>query len=108
MKDKDNILGILLDSQTEHSKSELLNGLADTMFNMYTQYGFPPDMFMAELCKRTKLDKLQKVYLVSQYFTLFLEHRRLSGIDEKNVDKIRKSNRYNIENFIKTGEVGVY
>lgn len=98
----------LLDAQALHSANERLNHLGQEMFRMYTEGGFPPDMFLDELEKRIKLPLTAKIYIVSVYQTMFLDHRRKSGIREKNLDKLRRRNREDIERLIETGELGIY
>ena len=102
------VLGTLLKAQTKYRDNQELNLLAETMFKMFAEGGFPPDMFLEEVGKRQKLTKLQKVYIVSAYQALFLEHRRKSGIEEKNVDRHRKKNLEDITRLIETGETGIY
>lgn len=98
----------LLEAIVKYKDDEDLLTLATQMFTMYTQNGFPPDIFMEEVEKRRKLTLLQKVFIVSTYQTMFLEHRRKSGIEEHNINKIRKKNREDIERLIETGETGIY
>lgn len=102
------VLRILLEALAKYKNDEQLNNYGQEMFRMATEMGFPPDMFLSELSKRIKLTKLQKVYIVSTYQTLSLEHRRKSGIEEKNIDRIRKKNREDITRLIEKGETGIY
>lgn len=100
-------LGVLIEANATHKDDKYLNKLAQEMFRMYAEMGFPPDMFLDQVSKQG-INKLQKIYLVSQYQTLLLEHRRKSGIEEKNIDRIRKKNKVDIERLIETGETGIY
>lgn len=50
----------------------------------------------------------EKVYIVSEYQTRFLQHRKLAGLSGENLDKARRHNREVINRFINTGELGVY
>lgn len=105
---KTNVLGILLESTAKYKDNPRFVSLGKKMFDMYTSGGFPPDMFLDELSKRTDLDLLAKVFITSEYQTHYLSHRRLSGIQEKNLDKIRRKNREDIQHLIETGELGIY
>lgn len=104
----DKVLPILLDALVKYKGNESLQNLGKEMFRMYTEMGFPPDMFLSELGKRQELDMLAKVFIVSEYQTAFLEHRRKSGVEEKRIDTIRDRNRKDLERLIETGELGVY
>lgn len=85
-----------------------LDQLANSMFVMYTQNGFPPDMFLDKLSKLIPLNEDQKLFIISKYQDKLIEHKRLSGIEEKNLDKVRKGNIRILESFLKTGESGIY
>lgn len=102
------VLQAVLDAKQAYEDDELLNKLGAKMFSMHTASGLPPDMFMTEISKHIKLGKLAKVYIISVYQEKFLEHRRKSGSEEKRLDKLRKLNRDNMANFLKSGELGVY
>lgn len=104
----DIVLGTLLEAKTRYGSDERLTELGKEMFRMYTEMGFPPDMFLDELGKRMTLDKLQMVYVVSVYQIAFLEHKRLAGATPKNIEKTRRRNREEIKRVIVTGEVGAY
>lgn len=104
----DSLLGTLLTAQVTYKDDERLTTLGYEMFRMYTEMGFPPDMFMSELEKRMKLPLLAKVYITSIYQANFLEHRRKSGIEEKNIEKLRGNNREDIQRLITKGEIEVY
>src|SRR5690349_10294374 len=86
-------LPVLLEALAKYKANKQLKTLGAEMFRMYTEMGFPPDMFLEEVGKRQELDLLAKVFVVSEYQTAFLEHRRKSGIDEKRIDAIRRKNR---------------
>lgn len=102
------VLSTLLGALAKHEDDTRLMDYGDKMFGMYTDMGFPPDMFLTELEKKVKLSQSEKIFIVSHYQTKFLEHRRKSGVQEKNVDKIRRKNREDIERFIETGELSIY
>lgn len=98
----------LMAAHLAHSESKQLNDIAQWMFEMWTQNGFPPDMFLDELDKRFKLPKSAKIYVVSEYQTKFMEHKRLAGATEKNLEKQRRKNKEDIERLINSGETGIY
>lgn len=104
----DSVLSALLKAQLLYTDDERMNWLGKIMFTMYTDKGFPPDMFLDELAKWQELDLLAKIYIVSVYQTLFLEHRRKSGIQDKSLEKIRKRNVADLDRLIRTGELGIY
>lgn len=104
---KEVLMQILL-AEGKHKGDSRLVGIADKMFHMYADMGFPPDMFLAEIDKTTELSESEKIFIVSRYQGLFLEHRRKSGIQEKNLDKIRRKNREDMERFIESGELSIY
>ena len=103
-----NVLGTILEAKSKYHDDKDLEYLGREMFRMYAEKGFPPDMFLDLLSKRQPLDMLAKVFLVSEYQFAFLEHRRMSGIEDKRVDDIRKKNVENIKRLIETGELGIY
>lgn len=102
------VLGELIEATTTYGDDGQLADIGHEMFRMYTEGGFPPDMFLSELGKRMELPLLAKIYVTSVYQTDFLEHRRLSGIQAQRLEKLRKRNREDIERLIKTGELGIY
>lgn len=102
------ILAEIMQARVKYQDNPRLLKIGKMMFDMYTQNGFPPDMFFDEYEKVEKLNKDEKIFIITEYQTLFLEHRRQSGIEEKNVGKVRKNNLEAITRFINTGEVGVY
>ena len=81
-----------------------LESLGHKMFTMFSQNGFPPDMFLDQVL----LPKNMKAYILEVYLEEMLNHKRTSGITEERVDKIRSHNREVISRFIETGEAGVY
>ncbi len=104
------LLGDVLELTVSLSQEETTEGkrLGKAMFTMYTQNGFPPDMFFDQLEARTVLPKAMKLAMLNEYQRLFLEHRRKAGISEDRVEKIRDQNRKILADFMRTGEVGVY
>lgn len=101
------VLEALTEAYIRYDKTDLKD-LGFKMSTMHTDRGFPPSMFLAQLEKQIELPILAKVFICSEYQTHYLEHRRKAGIQEKNVDKIRKKNVQDIEKLIKTGEFGDY
>lgn len=101
-------LSELLEAMMTYKNNKQMTKFGEEMFRMYTEMGYPPDMFMSEIEKRKKLPLLAKVYITSIYQSAFLEHKRKSGIDEKRVGGIRRRNREDVVRLIKTGELGVY
>lgn len=100
-------LAALLQAHVEYGKSNLREmGLA--MFTMYTQNGLPPDIFLDELEKKTPLPLLAKVFIVSEYQSRVMEHKRLAGATDKNIDRTRQKNLRDMEHLVKTGELGTY
>lgn len=104
--DKD-ILRALLKARLLPSAPQMTD-YGHRMFTMYTQNGFPPDMFLDELKKRLTLSRDEGLLIVDSYLADSLEHKRRAGITEERVDKIRQANRRKIAEFYKTGELGVY
>lgn len=98
----------LIEAMTIYSDNEQMTHYGNEMFRMYTEGGFPPDMFLDELGSRIDLSLLAKVYILFVYQKAFLDHRRKSGIDEKRVENIRRRNREDIIRLIEKGEIGVY
>lgn len=103
-----NVLGELIDVKLKLGDRTDLIALGKKMFDIYTSGGFPPDMFLDELGKRIELTKEEKLFIISHYQDLFMEHRRKSGVEEKNLARVRKTNLDNITRFIDTGETGIY
>lgn len=101
-------LPMLIKAHATHRGDPNLEYLSKKMFDMYTAGGFPPDMFIDRMKVAWGLTDLEIVYVVSIYQTLFLEHRRKSGINDKRIDAIRRRNREDIERLIDTGELGIY
>lgn len=102
------VLREILKAEVKYRDDKRLLALSDSMFRMYTDSGFPPDMFLAEVGKGSELTQPEKIFIISRYQGKFLEHRRKSGIQEKNIDKIRRKNREDMERFIQTGELSIY
>ena len=102
------LCGHILESHAKYSNDDYMQFLGKEMFRMYTEMGLPPDMFISEIKKKVHLDQLAVIFIVSTYQGLFLEHRRMSGIDDKRVNKIQRKNNEDIIRLIKTGELGVY
>lgn len=99
----------LIYSVARHKGNKQLTCLAQQMFRMYTEQGFPPDMFLDQLRNSTKANiESELIFIVSEYMTLFLEHRRRAGIADKRVEEARGRNRREIARFISTGELGAY
>lgn len=89
-------------------KDEKLERLGSNMFHLYSDNGLPPDMFLSQLEKQTPLTLNQKIYIVSVYQQLTLEHRRKSGLQEKGLERLRKNNLEVIEQLIAKGETNIY
>ena len=102
------VLKTIMEAQLKHKDNKRLVEIAKKMFSMYTDMGFPPDMFLNEMDKQAHLQQSKKIFIVSEYQALFLEHRRKSGVQDKNIDKIRRKNREDMERFIETGELSIY
>lgn len=71
---------------------------------LYTDHGLPIDMALDRL-DLTKDQKLAVLHGVCQWL---IEHKRNSGATEKSLDRQRATNVRMVEDFIKTGETGVY
>lgn len=100
--------GLIVMNQFKHSKDIELNRLGGEMFRMFTEMGFPPDMFLDELAKRRKLTTSQRAFIVHVYCGKLIEHKRLSGAEEKSLDKQRKRNIELVYNVLKGKEMGIY
>lgn len=72
--------------------------------NLYSDHGLPIDMAL----DRLPHTKEQKISILDGACQWLIEHKRLSGANEKSVDRQRKANRQMVEDFIYKGEVGVY
>lgn len=79
-------------------------GLGVKIGKLYTDHGLPIDMAF----DRLDLTKEQKISVLDGCCQWFIEHKRNSGATEKAIDRQRKANRKMLEDFIKTGEVGIY
>lgn len=102
------IAGAVIEAHAHHQDNKALVHLGHEMFRMYTEMGFPPDMFVDELKKRFELPQSALIYLITIYQNKFIEHRRKAGAEGKNLDKARAANRRVMAQFIKSGELGVY
>lgn len=104
------VLAVLTDSCIKFRDNDHLKELGKHMFTFHTQHGFPPDFFFDALSERKGIDLTieQKVFVTSEYQERFIEHRRLAGVEEKNLEKARLRNREVIERLINTGELGIY
>ena len=74
---------VLLDSLRKYSGNEELDNLGELMFKMYATNGFPPDMFLREVDRKLTLSLEHKVYIVSEYQTRMMRHKRLSGATQE-------------------------
>ncbi len=79
MTDKE-VLGKLMVAMAKHRDDEKLRALGQQMFDMYTAEGYPPDLFLDEMKKHLHLNDTEAIFIVSEYQTRFLEHRRKSGM----------------------------
>lgn len=75
---------------------------------LYTDFGLPIDMALAEVDKKQKTSKLQKLAMIQGSCEWLIQHKRNSGATERSIDRQRKANRNMIESFWKTGETGAY
>lgn len=98
----------LVKAKISYGRDKQLTDLGHEMFRMYSEMGFPPDMFMDEVRKRMNLNVLQTVYLVSVYHADLLHHKRLAGATDKNIDNTRRRNRDEIDRLLTSNEIGVY
>lgn len=98
----------IIDAYAYHNGDPRLDFYAQNMFDLYASFGLPPDMFLKNLAELVDLTDLAKVYIVSQFQHRFLEHRRKSGVQDKNLAKLRRRNLEDITRLIQTGELGVY
>lgn len=103
-----NALTALMQAHTTYGQDKQLQKWGQSMFDMYSSGGFPPDMFLEQLELLMSLTLSQKVYIVSEYQRHMLAHKRLAGIADKKLKHIRKTNCDVIERLIRTGEAGVY
>jgi hypothetical protein len=101
-------LRTLIQAELAYKDNAPLNKLGHEMCRMYTEMGFPPDMFLAEVQKKLELPLLARVYITIVYQTDFLEHRRKAGVQDKNLPELRRRNVEEIERLIKHGELGLY
>lgn len=101
-------LEALIQAYVAHSGNEELTRIGAEMFRLYTEMGFPPDMFLDKLKELRTFETLELVYVVSVYQTQFLNHKRLAGASEKNLDKTRRRNIEEIERLLTRGEIGAY
>jgi hypothetical protein len=97
-----------MDAMLKHHYNHWFTDMGHEMFRMYTEMGFPPDMFLDKLAETAELDLLAKVYIVSVYQSDFIAHKRLAGASEANIAKARRTNVEMTERLIKTGELGIY
>lgn len=72
---------------------------------LYTDHGLPIDMALDKLTGYSHEQKLSILDGVCQWF---IEHKRNSGATDKAIERQRKTNRKMLEDFVKTGETGVY
>lgn len=89
-------------------RSPQLDRLAEQMFIFSTQHGLPPDMFLSKIDGQQLLDLDEKTYIVSEYLSKVLEHKRLSGIEEKNLNKVRRNNKNIMMKVIQGKEIGLF
>lgn len=104
----DEVLTALLKANTQHGNDKRLEQLGQQMFTLYAQDGYPPDMFIKEVAKTFELTLSAKVFITQKFCVHFLEHRRLAGMQEKNLAKLQRRNREHIARLLKTGEIGIY
>jgi|SRR5688572_23167392 len=86
------------------SGSQDLQNLGVKIGKLYTDHGFPIDMAL----ERLNMSKERKLAVLDGACQWFIEHRRNSGATDKAIERQRKTNRKMIEDFVKTGETGVY
>ncbi len=99
----DMALGQLIESITQPGAKEL-EELGLEIGKLYTDKGFPIDMALDRL-PHTKEQKVSILFGACQWF---IEHKRNSGAGEKSIERQRNVNRKMIEDFVATGETGVY
>jgi hypothetical protein len=73
--------------------------------HLYTDKGFPVDMALDRL---PNLSKLEKLAVLTGLCNWLIDHKRNSGATDKAIDRQRKLNNKMVDDFIKTGETGVY
>lgn len=71
---------------------------------LYTDKGFPIDMALAKLPHNTE----QKIAILNGACEWLIEHKRNSGATDKSIERQRKINLKMLEDYILTGETGVY
>lgn len=98
-----NSLSSLLDSKIQPGTNNLQE-LGIEIGKLYTDHGLPVDMAL----QRLELSKEEKLPVLDGCCQWFISHKRNSGATEKSIERQRKANRKIVEDFIKTGEVGIY
>lgn len=101
----DKTMGTLIDLLTiEHEDIDTLENFGIEIGKLYTNHGLPLDISLSRLeyCKEFKL------IILHGACEWFLQHKRDSGATEKAIERQIATNEKIMDDFVKTGEVGIY
>lgn len=96
------ILGTLINAKLADNGQ--MEEMGVVVGRLYTDHGLPIDMAL----DRLSIIKQQKVVIVDGVCQWLITHKRNSGATEKSIDRQRQTNRKILDDFIRTGEVGIY
>ncbi len=96
-------LAMLADNLTYEGSYKLEN-LGIKLGKLYTDKGYPLDLALGLL----KLPLEHKVVVLHGACQWLIEHKRNSGAGENAIERQRKTNRKMQEDFVRSGETGIY
>jgi hypothetical protein len=78
------------------------------MFELYTEFGYPPDMFLQDVFKTIPMSDDDKLATMISYQNKMAEHKIKSGITDKRLEELQKRNLRELHKFIEKGEINIY
>jgi hypothetical protein len=105
MEEVSELIDLVAELSQEPDKKIAIEDMGDKIGRLYTDHGFPIDMSFDRLPHECEKYKPYILFCAQQQM---LEHKRMSGATEKAIEQTRTNNRKIMQQFIKTGEVGIY
>ena len=76
----------------------------DTVFTMFTQNGYPPEIAIDDIDKELELSISAKIVILQRFQYLIMQHCRKSKITEENREKLQEKNKRDIMQLYRTGD----
>lgn len=88
-------------ANTDIDRREFLESFGKALFKLSSVHGVPAEIGMDKLKEKYKFDKDSLIYILHTYQVCDMEHKLKSCIGNKQVAKLQKKNRKNMNAFIK-------